>query len=66
MAEPASDRLLVQKALIILNLQRAQLFGTAIEGDDDSSDGSVRRWATAAIAAVNARQSVHTLQSETV
>jgi len=63
MAEPASDRLLIQRALIKLNLQRAQLLGTTTEGDDPS-DGSVLRWVNAAIATVNALQSVRTLDSK--
>jgi hypothetical protein len=62
MAEPASDRLLIQRALILLNLQRAQLFGTTTESGDPG-DGRVHRWVTAAIAKVNTRQSVRTLGS---
>jgi hypothetical protein len=66
MSEPESDRLLIQRALIKLNLQRAQLLGTTIEVEDvDPSDERVHRWVNAAIAAVNTRQSVRTLQSNT-
>jgi hypothetical protein len=64
MSEPESDRLLIQRALIKLNLQRAQLLGTTIE-DGDPSDERVHRWINAAVATVNTRQSVRTLQSET-
>jgi hypothetical protein len=64
MAEPASERLLIQRALIKLNLQRAQLLGTMIEGGDPS-DERVHRWVDAAIAAVSTRQSVRTVQFET-
>jgi len=66
MTEPVSDRLHIQRALIMLNLQRAQVFDTTIEGGNDASDEAVRLWADAAIDAVNTRQSVRTLQLETV
>jgi hypothetical protein len=62
MAEPASDRMHIQRALIMLNLQRAQVFDTTIEGGNDASDEAVRLWVDAAIDAVNTRQSVRTLQ----
>jgi hypothetical protein len=66
MAEPASDRLLIQRALIMLNLQRAQVFGTTIEGGNDASDEAVSLWVDAAIDAVNTRQSVRTPQPRRV
>jgi hypothetical protein len=66
MAEPASDRLHIQRALIMLNLQRAQVFGTMIEGGNDASDEAVHLWIDAAIDAVNTRQSVGTPQLSTV
>jgi hypothetical protein len=50
--------------LIKLNLQRAQLLGTMIEGGDPS-DERVHRWVDAAIATVSTRQSARTVQFET-
>ena len=64
MVEPVNNRFLIQRAIILLNLQRAQVSGTTFEGDD-SHDESVYRWIDAATAAVNARQSVGTLHCKT-
>lgn len=64
MVELVSNRFLIQRAIILLNLQRAQVSGTTIEGDG-SHDESVYRWVDSATAAVNARQSVRTLHPKT-